>query len=151
MAIDSSLGTKLSIVAGEPATFDSTGYEDLTYQLVGEVSEIGEFGGTREVPTHTPIDTGIVAKRAGSINYGTQTLQIAHNPDDTGQDDLQSGLDGANAGDIHSVKLEDPAGNVLYYTAIVAGYTFNPGSANSIYAGSVTLDITSKPVAVAAV
>jgi len=61
-----SLGTKFSIVQGEPDTFDDDGYAALTYELVGEVGNIGAFGGTREMPTFTPIDTGVVEPVAGS-------------------------------------------------------------------------------------
>ena len=43
------LGTVLSVVAGVPATYDASGYEDLTFAAVGEVGDLGEFGGTREI------------------------------------------------------------------------------------------------------
>ena len=144
------LGTTLSLVAGVPETFNDAGYADLTYAAVGEVGDLGEFGGTREVVTFTPVDTGIVAKRPGSIDYGQMSLQIARDAADTGQVALQSALDGAESGNVHSFKLLDRNGDILYYTGIVSSFTYNAGSANTMFGGSCTIDLTSKPLAVEA-
>lgn len=144
------LGTTLGVVLGEPATFDEAGYAALTYQAVGEVGDLGEFGGTREVVTFTPVDTGVVAKRPGSIDYGEMTLQIARDAVDAGQIALQSGLDGTNAGEIHSFDVTDRTGAKLYFTGIISSFTYNAGSANTIFGGSCTINLTTKPIAVAA-
>ena len=144
------LGTTLSLVAGVPETFNDAGYADLTYTSVGEVGDLGEFGGTREVVTFTPVDTGIVAKRPGSIDYGQMSLQIARDAADTGQVALQSALDGAESGNVHSFKLLDRNGDILYYTGIVSSFTYSAGSANTMFGGSCTIDLTSKPLAVEA-
>ena len=144
------LGTTLGVVLGEPATFDDTGYAALTYELVGEVGDLGEFGGTREVVTFTPVDTGIVAKRPGSIDYGEMSLQIARDAADAGQVALQDALDGTNAGEIHSFEVTDRNGDKLYFTGIVSSFTYNAGSANTIFGGSCTINLTTKPLAVEA-
>lgn len=144
------LGTTLGIVVGEPATFDAVGYGALTYQSVGEIGDLGEFGGTREVVTFTPIDTGIVAKRPGSIDYGEMSLQIARDASDLGQQALQDALDGANAGDVHSFEVTDRNGDKLFFTGIVSSFTYNAGSANTIFGGNCTINLTSQPIAVAA-
>ena len=144
------LGTVLSVVAGVPASYDASGYEDLTFAAVGEVGDLGEFGGTREVVTFTPVDTGIVAKRPGSIDYGQMSLQIARDASDTGQVALQSALDGAESGNVHSFELVDRNGDTLFYTGIVSSFTYNAGSANTMFGGSCTIDLTSKPLPVVA-
>jgi len=145
-----SLGTKFFIVQGEPDTFDDVGYAALTYELVGEVGNIGTFGGTREMPTFTPIDTGVVEPVAGSIDYGSLSGDIAHDATNAGQDVLRSGLDGPNATLKHSVKLEDPTGAILYSTGVVSEFQYNPGSANSIYGGSFAVRLGKKLLPVAA-
>ena len=145
------LGTTLSVVAGVPATFDDTGYAALVYDAVGEVGDLGEFGGTREVVTFTPVDTGIVVKRPGSVDYGQMSLQIARDAADAGQIALQSAFDGAEAGNLHSLKLLDRNGDMLYFTGIVSSFTYNAGSANTMFGGSCTIDLTSKPLPVEAV
>ena len=143
------LGTTLSLVAGVPATFDDAGYADLTYTSVGEVGDLGEFGGTREVVTFTPVDTGIVAKRPGSVDYGQMSLQIARDAADVGQIALQSAFDGSEAGNLHSFELVDRKGDTLFFTGIVSSFTYNAGSANTMFGGSCTIDLTSKPLPVA--
>lgn len=144
------LGTTLAVVAGEPASFDDIGYEGLTYAKVGEVGDLGEFGGTREVVTFTPVDTGVVAKRPGSIDYGEMSLQIARDATDAGQQALQEALDGTESGNVHSFELTDRNGDKVYFTGIVSSFTYNAGSANTIFGGNVTVNLTSKPLPVAA-
>ena len=142
------LGTTLSLVAGVPETFNDAGYADLTYAAVGEVGDLGEFGGTREVVTFTPVDTGIVAKRPGSVDYGQMSLQIARDAADVGQIALQSAFDGSEAGNLHSFELVDRKGDTLFFTGIVSSFTYNAGSANTMFGGSCTIDLTSKPLPV---
>jgi len=144
------LGTVLSVVEGVPATYDDTGYEALTYAAVGEIGDLGEFGGTREVVTFTAVNDGIVQKRPGSVDYGQMSLQIARDAADVGQIALQSAFDGAEAGNLHSFELVDRNGDTLFFTGIVSSFTYNAGSANTMFGGSCTIDLTSKPLPVAA-
>ena len=44
MTVRTSAGTTLKVSASTPATFDATGYNALTMTVVGEVSDLGEFG-----------------------------------------------------------------------------------------------------------
>ncbi len=142
------LGTQLAVAVGAPATEDQPGYSALSYTDVAEVGDLGEFGGTREVVTFTPVDTGIVAKRPGSIDYGEMTLQIARDATDAGQTILQDALDGAEAGNIHSFRLTDRNNDVIYFAGIVSSFTYNAGSANTIFGGNVTVNLTNKPLPV---
>ena len=50
MTVRTSAGTTLKVSASTPATFDATGYNALTMTVVGEVSDLGEFG--REFTGH---------------------------------------------------------------------------------------------------
>lgn len=147
----SSLGTKLSIVAGAPTTFDddqTDGYPSLTYELVGEVGNISNFGGSRSIVEFTPVDTGVVDKHSGPINYGSLSGDLARDASDAGQTVLQEGLDGTEAGNVHSIVLEDPNGDKIYTAGIVETYDFNPGSADSIFGGSFSIALKKKPLPV---
>lgn len=144
------LGTVLSVAVGAPATYDQAGFEALSWTPVGEVGDLGEFGGTREVVTFTPVDTGIIAKRPGSIDYGQMPLQIARDASDAGQIILQAGLDGAEAGNVHSVRLVDRNGDTIYFTGIISSFTYNAGSANTIFGGACNFELDNKPLPVAA-
>lgn len=149
MAATQSVGSTLSLVSGEPATFDSTGYAALTYEEIGEVTEVPTFGGSAQVITHIPLKTGTVQKTAGSIDYGEMTVTMAGDWADQGQIDAKSGFDGANARNVHSFELDTEFGK-LYFTGLITGMQYTPGDANSNQMNSVTIALTSQPVEVAA-
>jgi hypothetical protein len=66
-----SASTRVYIAVGQtPATYDASGFNALTWTEIPEVTNIGPLGGTTNVVTHTPL-TGVVVKRAGSVDYGT--------------------------------------------------------------------------------
>lgn len=138
--LKSGVGATFSIVAGEPATYDDTGFAALTYAEVGEVISIGAFGGTAEVLTQTPVKSGVIKKVKGSKNYGSQTIQFGKQTDD-GQAALQAGFDGANEFDTHSIKLEYSDGVVRYYTGLVSSFEFQEFSASAFVNTACTIEI----------
>lgn len=147
--IDITVGTELHVALGEPATYDKAGFDGagLTYAEVGEVGAIPEFGGEAQVAEWTPVKTGEVNKRSGSINYGSTTIPLAQLYDDAGQDALLSGFDGANARAVHSFKIEKTGQGEMYFTGIITGYKYNPGDANQISQASVMIELTGKVIA----
>lgn len=142
-----SVGATLGIVSGEPATYDSVGFAALTYTTVGEVTDIPEFGGSAQVVEHTPLDTGIVSKLVGSINYGSSQVNLAV-VSDAGQDAVKSGFDGANARTTHSVHINHPDVGDIYFTAKITSDVINLGDANTVTSGSFTLELTNKVLVV---
>ena len=141
-----SVETTLSVSAGVPATYDAAGYGALTYIDIGQVGSIPSFGGTAQVPEWTPLDTGVVNKKKGSINYGGFTFPLAQVLSDVGQIALKSGFDGANRKVTHSFKLSNTEIGTVYFTAEITGYTYNYGDANAITQNEVTVAIKTKPV-----
>lgn len=150
--IDISVGTELHLVVGVPESYDETGFTavGMEYDEVGEVGAIPEFGGEAQVAEWIPLKTGEVDKRPGSINYGAMTIPLAQLYGDDGQDACQSGFDGANKRKVHSVKIVKAGVGSIYFTAVITGYKFNPGDANQISQASVTLNLTGRPLPVAA-
>ena len=142
MAVTSSLGTTFKVVLGAPATYTQAGFEDLTFIEVGEVVDIGEFGGESEVLTHTPIKTGVVNKFIGPTDYGTVSVQGGKAPSDTGQAAMKSGFDGANRGLQHSFEVRYFDGSVEYFTGKITSFTSNIGSASAIrnFGANVAID-----------
>ena len=150
MTVQTSTGSKISIVLGTPATEDQAGYEALTYQEIGEVVDIPEHGPQYDVVTHQPLATGITEKRKGSVDYGSFTLGLGRDSSDAGQQVLSDAADGANKYDDHSFKEEFQNGDVIYYYGQVFGYTVNPSTANSIVGSNAQVEINSKLVEVTA-
>jgi hypothetical protein len=141
-----SVGTEVYVSANVPATYDTAGYEALAWTEIGEVGSIPEFGGTATVTEFIPIKTGVVNKKKGSINYGDITIPLAQVLSDVGQIALQSGFDGANKNEAHSVKLVNSEFGTIYFTAEVSGFTYNYGDANAITQNSASFAIKTKPV-----
>lgn len=137
-----SVGTKLSFVAGKPATYDAAGFAALTFLLASEAAELPTFGPQAALATHTPLASGVVAKRRGSLNYGSVTIPFALSDDDTGQAVVRL-LGTADAGEdaTVSVKVELPNADILYFTAQVMSFQTNIGNADQITMAEVQLEI----------
>ena len=48
-------GTVVSISAGLPATYDSTGFTALTFTAIGEITDVGTFGKDYTLVSHNPV------------------------------------------------------------------------------------------------
>lgn len=135
----SSVGTTFSAVATAPATYDSTGYDALTWVPVGEVSEIPEFGRQRSSIEFTPL-TGVKQKFAGVTDNGRLTIQFLLNTDDAGQIVLKTGSTSTSP---ISCKVATQNGDVYYFRALVLSFKVMVGNADGLTMGSCELDITS--------
>lgn len=142
-----SAGTKISIASGDPATYDESGFEALTFAEIGEVTDLGEFGREYSLVTHNPLGSRQTVKRKGSFNDGTISMTVARVPSDSGQADLQTAVD---SDDNYQFKVELQDGRVLYFSAQVMSYTTNVGSVDQITSASVSIEITDEIIEVAA-
>jgi len=145
-----SAGTTIGITSTAPGTYDDNttdGLPTLTYELIGEVSDLGEFGREYNEVTFNPLGDRRTVKRKGSYNDGSISMTVARAPSDAGQTVLQTALDD-DASYYFNVTLQD--GTSLYFAAKVMSYTTNVGSVDQITTASVTLGITDDIVEVAA-
>lgn len=140
--IVSSVGTVVSVSTTTPATYDAAGFAALTWSTCGELAELPSFGAEAALATHTPLATGIVAKRRGSLNYGSVALTMAVSEADAGQTVLQDAAEAAAGSDAAvSVKVVLVNGEIQYFTAQVMSYKVNVGNADAITMAEVTLEI----------
>ena len=147
--IVSSVGTVVSVADASPTTYDAAGFAALSWSACGELAELPSFGAEAALATHTPLATGIVAKRRGSLNYGSVALTMALSEDDLGQGVLQAAAEaGAGADAQVSVKVELVSGEIQYFTAQVMSYRTNVGNADAITMAEVTLEIDNSIVKV---
>ena len=149
MAKITSTGTKLSVVAADPATFDQAGYEALTFVAVGEVIDLPEYGPNVLVVESNPLATGITEKFKGFINYGSQSMGLEFDAEDAGQIILAAGVEGAGKNQQHAIEIEYQDGSIDYYSARIFSYTKAPGSANSMVGSTVQVEINTPIVRVA--
>lgn len=141
----SSIGSTIGITATAPATLDSSGFGALTYQLIGEVTDIGPFGQTVAKVTHVPLSTGVTIKRKGVIDAGAISMKCARTPSDAGQVVLKAAL-AATGTYSFCVTLQN--GTKLYFLALVLSYTTEINAAGSITGSTVAIDLTTLPVEV---
>lgn len=143
-------GATLAISATLPEAYTQAGYEstDMVYTLIGEVENFGNHGGTKQIVEFTPVDTGVVTKMAGSKNYGTMNLTMAHVPEDAGQVILEAAFESTNH---YSVKMTYPSGRVHYMDVLIGKNENQDGDANAVQKLSIDLALARKPVKVAAV
>lgn len=144
-------GSTVSIVEGAPATYTAAGYAALTYVKVGEITSLSAFGGTATVTTNIPLETGIVDKHIGSIDYGQLALTIAADSTDAGQDDLKAGFDGADKGKEFSIELSLATAsgtNIVKYTsAKISSFETEVSDADSIIMVNSNLELIKSVIA----
>jgi hypothetical protein len=139
MTAFTSAGSTLAISASQPATYNVAGYEALTPTLIGEITDLGEFGRVYAVVTHNPLDTRSTVKRKGSYNEGTMDLKLALDMDDAGQTLLKAASESDND---YSFELTIQNGDKYYFQAQVSSFKVGVGSVDQITNASVTLELT---------
>ncbi len=134
-------GTTIKVTASAPATFDAAGYAALSYTLIGEVTDLGEFGRDYQLVTHNPIDNRGTVKKKGSFNEGSIALKLALDNNDAGQQLLQAAsISDAN----YTFVVTLQSGKKYYFQAAVMNFKVGAGSVNQITAASVQLEITTQ-------
>jgi len=136
-------------VSGEPATYDQSGYEALTFTQIGALLDPGEFGPQRGIGETNLLGADAVAKTPGLANYGDMSLTLAlvDDADDDGQALLKTEM-AASTPTKHSIKIEfsgtGAATNLTYYAvAYVTSFRIRGGTAPNSVQATATFSITS--------
>jgi hypothetical protein len=141
MAIQTSAGTTVAIATGLPGTYDATGFNALTWSVVGEVTDIGEFGKEFNLVTHMPVATRQAKKLKGSYNNGSIQLQMAR---DGAAGSNQAALKTALASDSsYSFRVTLQDGTKLYFTGKVMSYKTNVGGVDQVTGATAAIEIDS--------
>lgn len=145
--VRSSAGSTISIAdtAGPPATFDAAGYAAKTYIKIGEVTDLPEFGTSRTVIEHMPLDKIDVVKLKGSRNNGSMSVPYAVVDSDAGQ----AAVEAAEATEeAFAFVVETQSGTKRYFMGKVFGNTVTLGNVDSVTTGSIAIELDTKPVKV---
>ena len=146
MSSRTSAGTTISI-GPAPSTYDAAGFGAVTYAVIGEVTDAGEYGKVYNLVTHNPLADRKTIKKKGSYNNGSITLQLATDEEDAGQ---IAALAASESDDSYSIKVVKQNGAIDYFTAQVMSFTNNIGGVDNIEGGSIQLEIDNDIVKVAA-
>jgi hypothetical protein len=147
MAIQASAGAALAISAASPATFDAAGYAALTYVEIGNIEKIGTIGAQYAKIEFQPLK-GAKQKLKGSADYGSLQPSLAHDDADAGQTLLRtSSADETNK--LYSYQVTYQNGAKRYFQGRTFGYPETVDGADTILMAAPTVEICTKPVAVA--
>jgi hypothetical protein len=132
-------GASLGITATKPATFDKTGYAALALTLVGEITNIGDFGREYAKIEHKPLATRGTVKVKGGFDDGTLALQMACDEKDAGQIMLEAAAASDND---YYFAITRGDGTIHYFPAKVMSFKRSVGERDSIVSVAVSLEIT---------
>ena len=136
--VRTSAGSRLSVCAARPATYDIAGFQVLAWTEVGEITDLGEFGKEYNQVTHQPLRTRRVVKRKGSFNDGSITLPMARDSSDAGQALLSQAVDDDES---YSYCIETQDHSKFFFTAQCMSFKTNIGGVDSITGKSAQLEI----------
>lgn len=151
--LQTTAGTLIAIAPEQPATYDGVGFAAITtWQNIGRVSNMGEFGAAFNEVTFNDIAARVVQKLKGMADMGSQTIEVGRDIDDAGQVILEAAtdVDSATVDTIHSVRITYKNGTVEYYTALVMQSVTSLGDADQVIGANTLFGITGKKVRVVA-
>jgi hypothetical protein len=148
MGIQTGANVAVSIGTTASAT-NQTEYEADTYQAIGGVESISEFGDESAQVGFTGLTDGRMQKLKGSRNAGEANIIMAFLQTDSGQQDLVS-AEADDSSDNYNFKVEYSDGEVLYFRAQVASYKRSGFSADDVTRVSCIVRINSAILEVAA-
>lgn len=150
MTVRTSAGTTLRVSSSAPATFDASGYNTLftaspVPSLVGEITDLGEFGREFALVTHNPVGTRGTQKFKGSFNEGTMSMSLGLDTDDAGQIVMKAASVSDND---YSFLVTTQNGDKYYFQAKVMSWKVGVGGVDQITTASVTLELTTNSAGV---
>jgi hypothetical protein len=138
----SSIGTCIAFSA--TLASDQTAYEGLTWTPSGEITNVGDYGVSNEVIKFNTVCDGVVNKRMGATDYGTQSLEIMFDSDNAAQ-----AIIAAKAADKTAVSVRvtlplaegNATSDIAYYRAYVQQAKVMTGGSGDTVRYSVVLEI----------
>lgn len=153
MTVYTSAGTTLTVSASTPATFDGAGYAAVFAAspgpaVVGEITDLGEFGREFALVTHMPVGSRGTQKFKGSFNEGTMSLSLGLDTDDAGQVIMKT----ASLSDNNfSFMVTTQSGDKYFFQAKVMSWKVNVAGVDSITTATATLELTTNAAGVGVV
>jgi hypothetical protein len=139
MAVRTAAGATIGISATAPTAFTKVGWEAATFTLIGEVTDLGEFGREYTKVEHKPLATRGTQKKKASFDDGAITLAVGLDSKDAGQILLKTAA-GSDADYYFCITLQ--SGDKYFTPAIVMGFKTSVGSVDNIVSASITLELT---------
>lgn len=139
MGIQTAAGSTVHVCAAQPATYDPAGYNALAWSIVGEISDIGEFGREYAKVKFNPVGTRGTKKLKGSFDEGQLDLQLGLDNDDAGQIIMKAASLSDND---YSFKVTAQNGDKYFFQAQVSTWKRHIGSVDDVVMANSSVDIT---------
>ena len=140
MTVGTAAGTTIAIGSAAPATFNAAGYDALTPTLIGEVTDLGEFGRDYALIKHNPLASRATVKRKGSYDEGSIDLKLGLDTKDAGQILAKTASKSDND---YYFKITVPSGDIYYFAAQVMSFKVGVAGVDNIISATIKLEITS--------
>lgn len=131
-------GAQLGISATLPAAHTIDGFTALSFTDVAEVVDLGEAGKLFNITDYSPLGEEEIRRIKASYTQGERALSLGKDLSDAGQQLLR---DANNSRDAYAFRVIYSNGDVLYFTALVNGYSTAIGTSDTIVAANGTLII----------
>lgn len=128
-------------IGAAPASITLGAFEAVSYTIINEVVDIGEFGKKYNQVTHQPLSSRQIIKRKGSFDNGTIALQMAYAPADPGQILLATAVNSDNS---YSYKVLLQDNTAYYFTGQAMGRPIAVGGVDSITSSTCDIEIDSE-------
>lgn len=145
MASFTTAGTLIKISAALPATYNSAGFDALTFTTIGEITNLGEFSKVFQTVPHNPIATRQTINEKGSFDFTPLNLEMALDEDDAGQVLINTAL-GSDAA--FSFEVISKTGDVYYFTGKTMSFARSFGTVDQIITATATVQIDGEIVIV---
>jgi hypothetical protein len=142
MTVANPSGAAFFIGPQNTAAVSVSGYSALVYTQVKQVETIPQFGPTGNVIKFTPLETGTVNKRVGSVDNGEPQLVCFMDNADTGQLAMLTAFAAKNTQFAFKITLSDVSNTVYYFHGYVASMSTEPGASDNIPRRRFTIAIT---------
>lgn len=127
--LESTTGTTISVVAGEPATFNLAGYKAMTFVPVVGVVTFGAWGDDNEDVAEPLLSEGRVIHTNGTADGGEVEISVQHRTTDAGSAVIQT-----NAGTNEAVSIRKlyKSGDVEFATAVISSAKYREAAGNAV-------------------
>lgn len=139
MTTHSVAGTTIGISSSAPATYNTAGYDALTFTEIGEITNLGEFGQKFNVIKHNPIKSRGTVKKKGSYDNGTLPLKGGYDSDNAGQILLKAS---ASSDNNHFLKVTFTNGDIVYMPILTTSFIVGAGGVDDLVSFSAEAEIT---------
>ncbi|MCG7574850.1 hypothetical protein MHM39_14860 [Phaeobacter sp. CNT1-3] len=143
MAHQTGSGVALAISLDAPAAHNEAAINSISFDEVGEVTNIGEFGKEWALVTHKPLASRGTKKGKGSYDNGNLNPSLALDPNDAGQTAMETALNRDEPA-YFRITLQD--GTTYFLEGLVMKFRPNVGGVDDVVTAPTTIEITDKEI-----